>query len=115
MNAAGCCPACATSLRAIADGLNERGIPAARGGQWSSPQVMRVLERMDESRPFVVAAAWTIEDHNNACFIVKDANGPNRRNGDRVHRAVRPARAHRQAAGIVNAASSAQGTRHYAI
>jgi DNA invertase Pin-like site-specific DNA recombinase len=46
----------ATSLQAIADGLNERGIPAARGGQWSSPQVMRVLGRMDESRPFVAAA-----------------------------------------------------------
>jgi hypothetical protein len=22
-------------------------------------------------------APWTIEDHNNACFIVKDANGAN--------------------------------------
>jgi hypothetical protein len=47
----------ATSLRAIAEGLNDRGIPTAKGGQWSSPQVMRVLERMDESRPFVGAAA----------------------------------------------------------
>jgi DNA invertase Pin-like site-specific DNA recombinase len=27
-----------TSLRAIADGLNEQGIPTARGGKWSSPQ-----------------------------------------------------------------------------
>ena len=34
-----------TSLRAIAAGLNEAGIPTARGGEWSSPQVMRVLER----------------------------------------------------------------------
>jgi hypothetical protein len=33
------------SLRAIAAGLNERGIPAARGGQWSAPQVMWLLER----------------------------------------------------------------------
>jgi Recombinase len=33
------------SLRAIAAGLNERGIPAARGGQWSVPQVMWLLER----------------------------------------------------------------------
>jgi DNA invertase Pin-like site-specific DNA recombinase len=35
-----------TSLRAIAEGLNEQGIPTARGGKWSSPQVMRVLERI---------------------------------------------------------------------
>lgn len=36
----------ATSLRAIAAGLNEAGIPTARGGEWSSSQVMRVLERL---------------------------------------------------------------------
>ena len=42
----------ATSLRAIAAGLNERGIPTARGdGEWSATQVMRVLERLN---PFVV-------------------------------------------------------------
>ena len=35
----------ATSLRAIAAGLNERGIPTARGGAWNAPQVMRVLAR----------------------------------------------------------------------
>jgi DNA invertase Pin-like site-specific DNA recombinase len=35
-----------TSLRAIAAGLNEQGIPTARGGEWSSAQVMRVLERL---------------------------------------------------------------------
>jgi DNA invertase Pin-like site-specific DNA recombinase len=35
----------ATSLRAIAAGLNERGIPAARGGQWAAVQVSRVLSR----------------------------------------------------------------------
>lgn len=40
-----------TSLRAIADGLNEQGIPTARGGKWSSVQVMRVMDR-----PFEVAA-----------------------------------------------------------
>jgi hypothetical protein len=34
-----------TSLQAIADGLNERSIPTARGGQWSATQVMRVLAR----------------------------------------------------------------------
>jgi len=37
----------ATTLRAIAAGLNERGIPTARGdGQWSAVQVKRVLERL---------------------------------------------------------------------
>jgi len=37
----------ATSLRAIADGLNARGIPTARGdGEWSAVQVMRVLDRI---------------------------------------------------------------------
>ena len=33
----------ATSLREIAAGLNERGIPTARGGEWSAVQVQRVL------------------------------------------------------------------------
>jgi DNA invertase Pin-like site-specific DNA recombinase len=37
----------ATSLRAIAAGLNAQGIPTARGsGQWSAVQVARVLERL---------------------------------------------------------------------
>ena len=31
------------SLRAIAAGLEERGIPAARGGKWSAVQVARLL------------------------------------------------------------------------
>jgi len=36
----------AMSLRDIAAGLNERGIPTARGtGTWSATQVMRVLAR----------------------------------------------------------------------
>jgi DNA invertase Pin-like site-specific DNA recombinase len=35
----------ATSLKAIADGLNGRGIPTARGSQWSATQVMRALNR----------------------------------------------------------------------
>jgi DNA invertase Pin-like site-specific DNA recombinase len=36
-----------TSLRAIAEGLNEAGIPTARGkGQWSAVQVQRVLGRL---------------------------------------------------------------------
>ena len=34
-----------TSLRQFAAALNERGITTARGGEWSSPQVMRVLQR----------------------------------------------------------------------
>jgi DNA invertase Pin-like site-specific DNA recombinase len=37
----------ATSLRAIADGLNAQAIPTARGnGQWSAVQVARVLDRI---------------------------------------------------------------------
>ena len=44
----------ATSLRAIAEGLNTQGIPTARGeGEWTATQVMRVLERLD---PFEAAA-----------------------------------------------------------
>jgi DNA invertase Pin-like site-specific DNA recombinase len=36
-----------TSLRAIAAGLNEQGIPTARGGgTWSAVQIARVLERL---------------------------------------------------------------------
>ena len=33
----------AVSLRAIANGLNDSGLTTARGGQWSSTQVIRVL------------------------------------------------------------------------
>ena len=33
----------ATTLRAICAGLNDRNIPAARGGAWSSTQVLRLL------------------------------------------------------------------------
>lgn len=37
----------ATSLRAIAAGLNQQGIPTSRGqGEWTATQVMRVLERI---------------------------------------------------------------------
>jgi len=35
----------ATSLRQIADGLNQRGIPTVRGGEWSAVQVMRIERR----------------------------------------------------------------------
>jgi DNA invertase Pin-like site-specific DNA recombinase len=34
----------AVSLAQVAAGLNERGIPTARGGQWSAVQVMRVMQ-----------------------------------------------------------------------
>ena len=33
----------AVSLRQIAAGLNDRGIPTARGGQWSAVQVQRII------------------------------------------------------------------------
>ena len=33
----------ATSLRDIASGLNDQGIPTARGGSWSAVQVQRIL------------------------------------------------------------------------
>jgi DNA invertase Pin-like site-specific DNA recombinase len=46
-----------TSLRAIAAGLNDQGIPTARGGEWSSVQVMRILERLDPFREEEAAAA----------------------------------------------------------
>jgi hypothetical protein len=36
----------ASSLRDIAAGLNERGIPTARGGEWSAVQVQRVMNRV---------------------------------------------------------------------
>ena len=33
------------TLRKIADALNERSIPAARGGTWSATQVLRIVQR----------------------------------------------------------------------
>jgi DNA invertase Pin-like site-specific DNA recombinase len=36
----------ATSLREIAAGLNDRNIPTARGGSWSSTQVHRLLKKV---------------------------------------------------------------------
>ena len=47
LQASGC-----ESLRAIAAGLDARGIPAARGGTWSAVQVARLLERLESRRPF---------------------------------------------------------------
>jgi hypothetical protein len=47
----------AVTLVAIADGLNERGVPTARGGQWSATQVMRLLAHSRlASRPFEPAS-----------------------------------------------------------
>jgi DNA invertase Pin-like site-specific DNA recombinase len=37
----------AGSLRELAKGLNERGIPAARGGVWSAAQVQRIVARLE--------------------------------------------------------------------
>lgn len=36
----------ASSLRQIADGLNDRGIPTRRGAQWQAPTVQRLLKRL---------------------------------------------------------------------
>ena len=51
LQAAGC-----ESLRAIAGGLEDRGIPAARRGKWSAVQVARLLDRAGLSRPFEASA-----------------------------------------------------------
>jgi DNA invertase Pin-like site-specific DNA recombinase len=40
-----------TSLRKIAKALNERSIPAARGGAWSGAQVARVLQQGSKHEP----------------------------------------------------------------
>lgn len=40
-----------SSLSALARGLNERGIPTARGGAWSPMQVSRVLDRLAKQAP----------------------------------------------------------------
>jgi DNA invertase Pin-like site-specific DNA recombinase len=37
----------ARSLRELAAGLNDRGVPATRGGQWSAAQVQRILQLME--------------------------------------------------------------------
>jgi DNA invertase Pin-like site-specific DNA recombinase len=36
-----------SSLNRLADALNERSVPAARGGEWTAVQVQRVLARLD--------------------------------------------------------------------
>ncbi len=51
LQAAGC-----ESLRAIAAAMNERGIPAARGGRWSAIQIARLFDAAGMSSPFAVAA-----------------------------------------------------------
>ena len=54
LQAAGC-----ESLRAIAAGLDERGIPAARGGTWSAQQVARLIEAAQPG-PFAEAASAAV-------------------------------------------------------
>ena len=39
----------ARTLRELAAGLNDRGVPATRGGHWSAPQVQRVLSLVEAS------------------------------------------------------------------
>jgi Recombinase len=39
------------SLKSIARELNERGIPAARGGKWHLPSVTRLLHRVERLEP----------------------------------------------------------------
>jgi DNA invertase Pin-like site-specific DNA recombinase len=46
-----------SSLRAIAAGLKERGIPTPRGGNWSAVQVARLLDRVDPFAPAAVSAS----------------------------------------------------------
>jgi len=46
------------TLRAIAEGLEARGIPAARGGKWSATQVARLLETI--ANPFLGAASAAV-------------------------------------------------------
>ena len=53
LHAGGC-----ESLRAIAAGLEERGIPTARGGKWSAVQVSRLLEAARS--PFDVSAVAAV-------------------------------------------------------
>lgn len=36
----------ASTVRAVADALNERGVPSRRGGAWGPSQVQRLLERL---------------------------------------------------------------------
>jgi DNA invertase Pin-like site-specific DNA recombinase len=57
LQAAGC-----ESLRAMAAGLEERGIPALRGGKWSAVQVARLLEQA--AIPFGASDGGIVEPSN---------------------------------------------------
>lgn len=46
----------ATSLTAIAAGLNDQGIPTPRGGRWQAVQVQRVLERLPQADAVAASA-----------------------------------------------------------
>ena len=63
LQAAGC-----NSLRAIAAGLEERGIPAPRGGNWSAVQVARLLEAA--AVPFR-ASAGAAEENSGLVIAVR--------------------------------------------
>jgi DNA invertase Pin-like site-specific DNA recombinase len=39
-------PLAGQTTRALAKALNDRGIKTVRGGQWQSPQIMRLLDRL---------------------------------------------------------------------
>jgi DNA invertase Pin-like site-specific DNA recombinase len=41
----------ATSLRQIADQMNRRGIPTARGGRWAAPAVRNLIQRIGPVEP----------------------------------------------------------------
>ena len=40
-----------TSIRKITDELNERDVPAPRGGEWQPTMVVRLLDRLKETAP----------------------------------------------------------------
>jgi predicted DNA-binding ribbon-helix-helix protein len=59
----------AVTLQAIADGLNERGIPVARGGQWRITQVVRLLETIDNPFSLVVKRSMVIAGRKTSISI----------------------------------------------
>ena len=54
-----------TSLRAIAEGLDARGIPTAKGGTWSATQVMRLTARQGKSGLGLGAQRNAVDDFLN--------------------------------------------------
>jgi DNA invertase Pin-like site-specific DNA recombinase len=68
LQAAGC-----ASLRALAAGLEERGIPAPRGGKWSAVQVARLLEAA--AVPFDASAGASEETARHRGVIIERSGG----------------------------------------